>query len=80
MGNTNKKTIDPVCGMAVEAKTDLTVEHQGKTYAFCAEGCREAFEKNPEKYARPKGFFRRYLDRLAKTNRQEFGSRGPCCH
>jgi RND family efflux transporter MFP subunit len=46
--------IDPVCGMAVEeaeARADKCVsEHQGKTYFFCCEGCKEDFDSNPAKY------------------------------
>jgi YHS domain-containing protein len=25
-------------------------EYQGKTYHFCAPGCKQAFEKDPERY------------------------------
>jgi YHS domain-containing protein len=43
--------IDPICGMTVDEKTaEYTTEYQGKTYYFCAPGCRKAFEKEPEKY------------------------------
>jgi YHS domain-containing protein len=43
--------IDPVCGMEVEEKSAAaTYEYQGKTYYFCAPGCKTAFEKDPEKY------------------------------
>lgn len=42
---------DPVCGMNVEeSKAAATATHQGKTYYFCAKGCKEAFVKNPEKF------------------------------
>ena len=42
---------DPVCGMDVDEKTAAaTAEYQGKTYYFCAPGCKKAFEKEPEKY------------------------------
>lgn len=43
--------IDPVCGMQVDEKTAAaTYEYKGKTYYFCAVGCKAAFEKDPEKY------------------------------
>jgi len=43
--------IDPVCGMQVEEKTAAaTYDYQGKTYYFCAPGCKAAFSKEPEKY------------------------------
>ena len=42
---------DPVCGMqADEKKAAATLVHEGKTYYFCAPGCKSAFEKNPGKY------------------------------
>jgi len=36
-------TIDPICGMNVDEKTALKVEHEGKTYYFCSPGCRDKF-------------------------------------
>lgn len=42
---------DPVCGMDVDEKTaPAKSEYQGKTYYFCAPGCKRDFDKNPEKY------------------------------
>ena len=43
--------IDPVCGMKVDEKTAAaTSEYQGRTYYFCAPGCKTSFDKEPEKY------------------------------
>ncbi|MFQ5813260.1 MAG: YHS domain-containing protein [Anaerolineae bacterium] len=40
---------DVVCGMEVDPKTAATkAEYEGKTYYFCAPGCKVAFEKDPE--------------------------------
>lgn len=42
---------DPVCKMEVDEKTaQYKTVHKGKTYYFCAPGCKKAFEKNPNKY------------------------------
>ncbi|MCF7805246.1 MAG: YHS domain-containing protein [Candidatus Marinimicrobia bacterium] len=42
---------DPVCGMDVDPDNAAAqTEHNGKTYYFCAPGCKKAFEENPEKY------------------------------
>lgn len=42
---------DPVCGMEVSRLTVVeALEYEGKTYYFCAEVCKEAFEKEPDKY------------------------------
>ena len=65
--------IDPVCGMQVDpCSTKLISDYQDKRFYFCADGCRKAFEKNPEKYkdaisTKKKGLWGRYLDRLNKT-------------
>jgi P-type Cu+ transporter len=42
---------DPVCNMDVdETGAAATSEYEGKTYYFCAVGCKETFEKNPGAY------------------------------
>jgi YHS domain-containing protein len=50
-----ERVLDPVCGMAVDvdnADADgLTLEHEGRTYAFCRSGCLRAFREDPEAYA-----------------------------
>lgn len=43
---------DPVCKMDVDEKTaKIKSEYKGKTYYFCAPGCKKEFDANPEKYA-----------------------------
>ncbi|MDY6865327.1 MAG: YHS domain-containing protein [Halobacteriota archaeon] len=43
--------IDPICKMEVDEKTaTLKSEYKGKTYYFCAPGCKKTFEEDPEKY------------------------------
>jgi YHS domain-containing protein len=43
--------IDPVCKMQVdETKAAGTSQYQGKTYYFCAMGCKRKFDEKPEKY------------------------------
>lgn len=42
---------DPVCGMTVEIETaHFTSEYEGRTYYFCAAGCKRSFDKEPQKY------------------------------
>ena len=42
---------DLVCDMEVDEKTaKWTTNYKGKTYYFCAPGCKAEFEENPEKY------------------------------
>jgi Cu+-exporting ATPase len=33
-----------------EKKAAATSVHKGKTYYFCAKGCKERFDKEPEKF------------------------------
>lgn len=43
--------VDPVCLMQVdEKKVKHTSVYKGKTYYFCAPGCKITFNENPEKY------------------------------
>src|SRR5439155_10554606 len=45
-------TTDPVCGMEVDpAKAAARREHDGATYYFCCDGCRDLFRADPGKYA-----------------------------
>ena len=74
--------IDPVCLMTVaQDKKDFSFTYKMRTYYFCAEPCRKAFELNPDKYlasrvSKPKGWWGRYLDRLNKVT----GGKPPeCC-
>lgn len=42
---------DPVCGMKLNRRTAAEeLEYDGKTYYFCADVCREAFEAEPQRY------------------------------
>lgn len=43
---------DPVCGMSVNVSTaKYKSEHSRTTIYFCCAGCKQAFDKQPEKYA-----------------------------
>lgn len=42
---------DPICGMDVkEEEAAATYEYKGKTYYFCAVGCKEKFAQDPERF------------------------------
>ncbi|MBS0268776.1 MAG: heavy metal translocating P-type ATPase [Proteobacteria bacterium] len=52
--HTSAKAIDPVCGMTVDPSTAKhSAEHDGKTYYFCAAGCRTKFVADPARYLQP---------------------------
>ncbi len=42
--------LDFVCKMRVEEEKAIKFEWNGKTYYFCSQECKEAFEQNPERY------------------------------
>lgn len=42
---------DPVCSMRLSASEAAGhIEHDGRTYYFCASGCREYFSKSPSRF------------------------------
>ncbi|MEM2143977.1 MAG: heavy metal translocating P-type ATPase, partial [Candidatus Jordarchaeaceae archaeon] len=52
-GGKMAKAIDPVCKMEVDPKTaKYKSEYQGKTYYFCAPGCKKSFDENPKKFVK----------------------------
>jgi Cu+-exporting ATPase len=45
------KVTDPVCKMVIDEEDAAgTSVHKGKTYYFCAESCKEDFDKDPDKF------------------------------
>ncbi len=52
-----KKPVNEMCIVMPEreAKADLTVEHEGKVYAFCCKSCVRKFNKEPERYVKSDG-------------------------
>jgi Cu+-exporting ATPase len=53
MTTKEKVWIDPVCGMSVNPETSPhKAIHEGEAYAFCAAGCKVAFEKDPEAFVK----------------------------
>ena len=46
--------VDPVCGMKVDpAKAVAMIEHAGKTFSFCSQGCANKFKAAPETFLNP---------------------------
>ena len=45
---------DPVCGMDVAEDSVIRSTYGDEEYLFCAEGCKKSFDKEPEKYLKPK--------------------------
>jgi len=45
--------LDVVCKMGVDEKTaKWKSEYKGKTYYFCAQMCKQKFDRNPEQYVK----------------------------
>ncbi len=54
MPEAHSTVLDPVCGMSVDPHTaEFQAAHGGRTYYFCASGCRTKFIANPTKYLEP---------------------------
>lgn len=46
--------LDVVCKMEVDEMTaKWKTEYKGKTYYFCAQMCKQKFDRNPEQYIKP---------------------------
>ncbi len=56
---------DPICGMDVDEKTGLRLEHDGQTYYFCSPGCRDRFLSEKGLLEPPPGETQRSDDREA---------------
>ena len=45
---------DPVCGMGVQPEQAAgQSEYQGRTFYFCCNSCKEQFDQEPQRYAKP---------------------------
>jgi YHS domain-containing protein len=49
--------VDPVCGIHVDERAAVPTEqytsrYEGETLYFCSQGCKEAFDGNPEQYVK----------------------------
>jgi uncharacterized membrane protein YraQ (UPF0718 family)/YHS domain-containing protein len=53
LGGGHGYAIDPVCGMQVQtANAPARTAHDGHTYCFCSDRCRERFDAEPDRYTR----------------------------
>ena len=54
LGPEARVSADPVCGRFVDQEEaemlELTASHAGQTFYFCSDDCKNAFEKEPEKF------------------------------
>ena len=52
LGAGQEYALDPVCGMQVEKpRAPARTSHDGESFFFCSDHCREKFEKAPRRYA-----------------------------
>ncbi|MFX0030302.1 MAG: heavy metal translocating P-type ATPase [Candidatus Hermodarchaeota archaeon] len=45
-----KKVIDPVCGMEINPRRAIEYEYKNKTYHFCNPNCEAHFKRDPERF------------------------------
>ncbi|MEX2598547.1 MAG: YHS domain-containing protein [Dehalococcoidia bacterium] len=52
-GKPGDTAVDPICRMMVlkSSPPGDTADYQGKTYYFCAPGCKETFLSDPDKWS-----------------------------
>ena len=48
MQDSKTTTKDPICGMTVDESIALHAEHDGETFYFCSEQCRQKFLSKPD--------------------------------
>ncbi|MCI4351883.1 MAG: NTP transferase domain-containing protein [Thermoplasmata archaeon] len=48
--STAPPSIDPICGMEVEAASPLRTTYKGVVYRFCSDGCLAKFRRSPAKF------------------------------
>ncbi len=78
--NTSGQHRDPVCGMVVSSDSVRAV-YGGRTYYFCAQACKMAFEKSPEPYLSKNSFFlKRWWDSYLRRLNKITGGKARCCH
>ena len=71
---------DLVCGMDVSSDR-YTTTVGGKTYYFCAAGCKAVFEKSPRTYLNKSSFFlKRWWDNYLKRLNKITDGKSQCCH
>lgn len=71
---------DPICGMTVEPPTaPFSIYHDGQTYYFCSQACKDTFMKNSIRNSKKKGLFTRFLDWIARANKEKFHGEPPSC-
>jgi len=77
-----KMVRDPVCFMDIPSGAAQHLsKYRDKFYYFCSRACKVAFDKNPETYLKRRGgWWVRFIERLAKSSRDSFGTTPPKCH
>lgn len=74
---------DPICGMDIQEKNARHILHfEHETFYFCSNQCKETYvaRSHPKKAKKKKGFFAKFLEKLAKDNNETFGGTPPSCH
>ncbi len=74
---------DPICGMDVKEENTLHLLHfEHETIYFCSKRCKETYTRQPgrTKSTAKTGRFGRFLEKLAKQNKESFGDTPPKCH
>lgn len=74
---------DPICEMDIQERDARHILHfEHETLYFCSNQCKETYTQRSKtkKSAKKKGFFAKFLEKLAKDNNDTFGGTPPTCH
>ncbi len=71
---------DPVCGMDVDPYTaPFSTSRNGQTHYFCSKACKEKFSLNQSNLQKKKSVFTRFLEWIARANKNRFRDEPPSC-
>ena len=71
---------DIVCGMEIDENHAAAIsKYKDLTFYFCAEGCKNSFDGEPEKYIKKLGWWKMFLLKLGEASRKRYGNEPPKC-
>lgn len=71
---------DPICGMDVDPKqAQHSARDNGHTSYFCSQACKDEFVRRMSPSRGKKGFFSRFLEWVARGNKEHYDDKPPSC-
>lgn len=71
---------DPFCGMEVDpSKAQYSAHYNGCTSYFCSQACKNKFLRSLSPHREKRGFFSRFLEWVARGNKEHYEDKPPSC-